>query len=199
MFGSGTFDLETSGYGLLKLVISDDSITVNSGYPLDKSGTSQIQSKSGHGDSIVYDLGGNGDANESMKVFVPKGATQENPFGKWGFVWITVGGEGSTYLSSTVIDYKADGTATVDYIDTTRAKSDGYSLASTAEDLDWANPLSDSYDPTRWFQSSGESSGNSGSSSARWNCTWTGSPDDTTLSGSYLGAQQTWQLKVTAN
>lgn len=102
---------------------------------------------------VVYklkDLGGNNGyfgwklEGTEVSVFAPKGATKDNPYGRWGFV---IKGrrpaKQGTYpwAYSVVLNYNADGTGKLEYVN-------GWDSADKdASAVSWADVLSGDYQP----------------------------------------------------
>ena len=66
----------------------------------------------------------------------------------------------------------------------------GNHLATSFDQLDYANPLSDAYDP------SALNNGTNNWESTSTDCTWSGDANSSTLSGAVGDKAQTWTLTV---
>ena len=105
------------------------------------------------GDVMVYDLDPSSSeywqslgADQSLQAFAPVGASAEKPYGRWGFVfYANTGAPYGPALVAVNLVLNEDGTGRYDYVhaETTANGSD----AGSIDDLMWANPLSDGYDP----------------------------------------------------
>ena len=210
-FSTGTLDLSTDAYAPVKLQVSTDSVTVEAGYPFDIRGTLPIKSKADQGDVTVYDLDFSGmktsldaDSGEvwnqefesfsvvSFQVFVPTAATYEKPFGTWGFVLKYTDGSDLPVVTSFQFAYKEGGSAQINYSHGANGSLDaGNTLATSFDQLAYADPLSDAYNPSLLNKS-----GKSTAESASTDCTWSGDANSSTLSGTVGDQAQTWTLTI---
>lgn len=97
------------------------------------------------GDLMVYNLDPSSSDYwrdvQSLQAFAPVGASAEKPYGRWGLVFYKGGPE--LYAVNLVLNEGGTGRLDVVSAETKADKSE----ASSVDDLMWANPLADGYDP----------------------------------------------------
>lgn len=101
------------------------------------------------GDVMVYNLDPSSSDYwrdvQSLQAFAPVGASAEKPYGRWGLVFYKDSSSGPELYAVNLV-LNEDGTGRLDVV-SAETKADK-SEASSVDDLMWANPLADGYDPS---------------------------------------------------